>query len=189
MELNPKIKKILIVLSIALLVLILIYYYYIAKKNTSTSSPEISITPTKTPNTINIVSKNLEDAPKLAPEKGGGLDISSNVLKESALNIEKIISKLPYNKNLTSNEGVNIEILIPNSKYQENRWTLLVNIFGIDYEVPAGTPEYVAMRNAFREGAADVFAFIKDSGADPEKIIIKWGDRSIVEDRAIEWVK
>ncbi len=189
MELNFNNKKILIALSL-LLLFIIITYLILARSGKYNNSGNLSPTPISDSlsSPILVKSKNLDDAPTLAPEQGGGLDTSSNVLKDSALNIEKIAPAIPYKKTFVSSVGIEVGILIPSVKYQENRWTLLVNISGIDFEVPPNTSDYSTMKIAFREGVADVFKFIKAQGANPEKIIIKWGGRLFIEERAAEWL-
>lgn len=182
-------KKLLSILTIVLLFIVLIYIII----SRTSKKVDNSLAPTPSPGNpaseILVESKNLNDVPTLAAEKGGGLDTNSTILKESAMNIAEITGNLPYRYTFTSSNGLPMEIIISSSEYQDNKWTLLVNIFGIDYQVPKDSPDYSKMQIAFREAAANVYLFVKKNGGDPQKIVFRWGDRLFIEERAIEWLQ
>lgn len=183
-------RKIIIILILVLLFLILIFLIISrSNQNNNSKNQKVNTTPTVRSSLILVESKNLDDVPTLAPSQGGGLDTSSQILKDSALNIAEITGNLPYKKTFTSTNGIPIEIIVPSPEYQDNKWTLLVNIFGVDYQVPTDSPEYSRMQLAFREAAADVYLFVKKNGGDPEKIVFKWGDREFIENRTREWLQ
>lgn len=180
------------ILAILILVLLFVIAIYLVVSRTGNNT-DLSATPTPSPadrvSAILVESKNLDDVPTLAPSQGGGLDTSSQILRDSALNIAEITGNLPYKKTFTSTNGIPMEIIISSPEYQDNKWTLLVNIFGVDYQVPTDSPEYSRMQLAFREAAADVYLFVKKNGGDPEKIVFKWGDREFIENRTREWLQ
>ncbi len=133
--------------------------------------------------------KNIKEVPTLPYSQGGGIDTSDPIVRESAKNIQQLQEALPYSKTLRTSNGLDIEILIPPPDLQENRWTFTANVYGIDYEVEDGSPEYVLMKTAFREGAAHIFNYVRQQGVEPEKLIFKWGGRVFIEERAEEWLQ
>ena len=135
------------------------------------------------------IPKSIEQVPTIPYSKGGGIDTNNVIVKESKENIKKLVSALPYKKNIKTSNGLNVEVLIPSADLQQNPWTFTASVYGIDYQVEKNTPEYILMRTAFREGAADILSFVRKQGVDPEKIIFQWGDRVFVEERAQEWLQ
>lgn len=134
------------------------------------------------------VPKRLEAAPTFSPNQGQGVDTESQQAKESTSEIAKLYPDLPYLKDIKLSTGVNVSIVIPAKELQEGSWTLLVQIFGVDYDVPQDGADSQLMKNSFREAANTVFEWMKGNGADPEKIIISWGDREFIQVRAEEWL-
>ena len=63
-----------------------------------------------------------------------------------------------------------------------------MQIFGIDYQSPENTTDYAIAKSTFLEAANKVFAWMESKGADPNKIIISWGDRQFIQERAEKWL-
>jgi hypothetical protein len=126
--------------------------------------------------------------PTIPLSKGGGLDTNSVSIVESTKNIEILDQNLPFFLEKMTENGIKIYINIAPQALQPNKWTLVVDIDGIDYQLPPDDPEYIENKNAFFEGAREVFEFIKDNGGDPSTIIIDWGSREITNKKSIEWL-
>src|SRR3989344_2585483 len=77
----------------------------------------------------------VQNVPTLNPTEGMGLDLDSPQIKNSIAQIEKIKTKLPYKKIFTSTNKIEVEILIPPYELLDNRWSLDVQIFNIDYAI------------------------------------------------------
>jgi hypothetical protein len=129
----------------------------------------------------------LKTIPTLAPNEGKGLDLQSDPIKESVSEIAKIKDKLPYIKTINSGNKT-VEIVIPERKYQDNDYTLLVNLSGIDFRVVSDGNDYFDNRKAFISSAEDIFNWLKQNNVDVKKIIIKWGDRTFMNDKANTWL-
>src|SRR3989344_1273005 len=86
--------------------------------------------------------QSIRNVPTLNPTKGLGLDLDSNEIKNSIAQIEKIKTKLPYKKSFKSSGGLDVDILIPSYDLLMNKWTLNVNVFLLDFEIPPENPEY-----------------------------------------------
>lgn len=103
--------------------------------------------------------------------------------------LQAIGHNLPYTKDFQLSTDLTVSVVIPAKDLQYNPWSLTVQIFGIDYEVPAGDPEYQRMKTSFLEAANLVFEWIRSNGADPQKIIVSWGDKAFIQDQAEEWLQ
>lgn len=133
--------------------------------------------------------KTAANIPTLPPSKGQGIDIDSKEVETSTSAIETLSKSLPYNKKFTSSQGIPIEILIPPPTLMENKWTLTIQIFGIDYQIPENDPQYNVMKNSFLDAASDVFRFIQSNGVDPNDLIVQWGDREFIQQRSAQWLQ
>lgn len=153
-------------------------------------NPEItgSLNPTITRVPLNKL-KTANELPTLVPERGQGIDINSPQVQSSTTSIEKLSRALPYSQNITTSQGLPIEILIPPITLQENNWTLTVHIFGPDYQIPESDQEYEKMRNAFLDGASEVIQFIQLNDVSTDDIIVQWGDRAFIQERSNEWLQ
>ena len=78
---------------------------------------------------------------------------------------------------------------IPAKDLQENTWSLTVQVFGIDYQVPENSQDYQIMKASFREAANAVFEWMKSNGVNPQKTIIRWGDKAFIKQQAEEWLQ
>lgn len=189
----------LIIGGLIILVIILIVLTSIFPRKTSTDSTNVvEITPNNLPVTSpTLVSlrstvpsyKNITQAPTLNPKKGEGIDIDSPYIANSIAEIKKLKTKLPYTIDFTSSKSVPVSIVIPSYDLLDNEWTLVVNISGIDYQVPESDPSYSDMQLSFLEASRDVFFWLKEQGVDTEKIIIEWGDRQYIKERSEQWLR
>jgi hypothetical protein len=118
--------------------------------------------------------------PTIPLSKGGGLDTNSVSIVESTKNIEILDQNLPFFLEKMTENGIKIYINIAPQALQPNKWTLVVDIDGIDYQLPPDDPEYIENKNAFLEGAREVFEFIKDNRVNSDKILIEWGETEYV---------
>lgn len=143
--------------------------------------PVVSIRPDFTP-------PKQESLPVIPQAQGGGIDVKSQQVRQSTTEINKLTSSLPYLQNLVLTTGQTVDIAIPGKNLQLNAWTLTVQIFGIDYQSPENTTDYAIAKSTFLEAANKVFAWMESKGADPNKIIISWGDRQFIQERAEKWL-
>jgi hypothetical protein len=143
--------------------------------------PIVSIQPEYSPPKQN-------ELPYLPQNRGGGIDTKSPAVKQSAEEIGKLVSGLPYQQSWNLTNGQSVEAAIPGKNLQLNAWTLTVQIFGIDYQSPEGSEDYEVAKSSFLEAANKVFAWMKSKNADPNKIIISWGDRQFIQERAEKWL-
>lgn len=143
--------------------------------------PVVSIRPDFTP-------PKQESLPVIPQSQGGGIDVKSQQVRQSTTEINKLTGSLPYLQNLVLTTGQTVDIAIPGKNLQLNAWTLTVQIFGIDYQSPENTTDYAIAKSTFLEAANKVFAWMESKGADPNKIIISWGDRQFIQERAEKWL-
>lgn len=130
----------------------------------------------------------ITEVPRVSEEKGGGIDTNSPEVKLSQQSLQKMRSVLPFYKTFTTDEGIQVEVSIPPTATVSNDWTLLVHIFGPDYQVPEGSSEYEANKKAFLAGVSEVTLFLEEQHIDPSEIIVQWGDRAIIGDRSQKWL-
>lgn len=161
-----------------------------------TSTPQNSPLPTSAqPSRYPIVSIRPEyfppkqaDLPYIPQERGGGIDVRSTAVRASTAEIRKLLPELPYQQTKTLTTGQEVEILIPAQNLQYNAWTLSVQIFNLDYQIPETDPDYNLVKASFIEAANLVFDWMVSQGADPDKMIIVWGDRAFIQERAELWL-
>ena len=147
-----------------------------------TITPFRSVTIDAQPETLNAI-------PTFTPEEGAGLNINSPVAQQSEAEIAKLYPFLPHEQNIVLPDGSQASFLIPQEDYQDNTWSILVNVYGIDFHVPIDSPFYAQQKSAFKIVVNEVLTWIKNRGADPNKVIIIWGDRAFIQDRAEEWLQ
>lgn len=196
MPTNKLVFYLIIIFSFLLLLLIMLFNL-LSRKPTSNIS---SISPTPLPgptsilppiirvSTIPVIPPSTNNLPTYAPEKGRGIDLEAPLIKNSTREIQKLYKFLPLNREVRLSTGLTVSIIIPAQNLQSNPWTLTVQIFGIDYEVPQSDSRYLLMRNSFQEATRVVFNWMKNNNANLQDIIISWGDRKFIQDRAEEWV-
>jgi hypothetical protein len=138
---------------------------------------------------ISIIPLSTNNLPTYAPEKGRGVDLEAPLIKNSTSEIEKLYGHLPLNREVKLSTGLTVSIVIPAQNLQNNPWTLTIQIFGIDYEVPQSDSNYLLMKNSFLEATNVVFNWIKNNNANLQNIVISWGNRKFIQDRAEEWLK
>lgn len=131
---------------------------------------------------------NITEVPRASEEKGGGIDTNSPEVKRSIQSLKILQTALPYYKVFTTEEGIEVEVSIPPTSTVSNDWTLLVHIFGPDYQTPENSSEYETNKKAFLLGAGEVMLFLEDQNINPSEIIIQWGDRAIIGDRSAQWL-
>lgn len=176
-------NKIYYIIGALVILLIIIYSAYIILKNTRTKIGSFRFGGHSTPSY-----KSIDDLPMLSNNQDVGVDIQSNFIQESISTIASLDQYLPYQKILTTEDGVDIEVLIVSTKFTDNNWTLNAFVFGPDYQIPNDNPQYPVMKKAFLIGVDNVFTFLKEKNVDTSKVIIQWGDRKFVRDRAKEWL-
>jgi hypothetical protein len=130
----------------------------------------------------------INEVPFRPESQGGGVNLDSLLVQESQNEVVKILNILPYQKSFTDTKGEVISILIPGPEFQTTPWVLDVQIYGIDYQAVENDPDYNIQRDSFLSAAASVFDWIKSNGADPEKIIINWGDRAYIREQTQKWL-
>lgn len=191
---RPKLTFIFISLLLLItLVVISIVRSNIIKKNSGINTRNfITITPNEiiaTPKIKVPKSRAITAVPTLPRDKGGGINTKSKIAKESIDEINKLQPYLPYNEDFLTSNGLKISILIPAKELQANDWTLTVNIFGINYQTEKNSEEYFIMKRSFREAVAKLAEWVNVRGASYDKIIVSWGDRAFMQERAEEWLK
>ena len=186
---SKKIKIIILILLVTLGTFVILYWRLNQTKTSINPNDKLLVSKTPQPITISVQPKKIADIPRLTDQQGGGINTQTKTVVDSVKNIESLSSKLPFNNSFTSSSGLEVEILIPSKEYLENDWTLTVQMFGIDYQVPDGDPEYESMKQSFREGANIVFKFIEDAGLNPNDFIILWGNRQIIQDSSEKWLQ
>lgn len=196
MSTNKLVFYLIIIFSFFLLLLMTLFNL-LSKKPTSNIS---SISPTPLPRPtlipplitrvpiISVIPPSTNNLPTYAPSKGRGVDLEAPLIKNSTREIEKLYKYLPLNREVRLSTGLTVSIVIPAENLQNNPWTLTVQIFGIDYEVPQSDSNYLLMKNSFQEATNVVFNWIKNNNANLQNIIISWGDRQFIQDRAEEWL-
>ena len=195
-------KKIylLIIASLAILFILLILFNLLQTRSRSHIAPSPTPTFYPTPTSVELVRtspppqlieapQSIKNAPTYAPEKGQGIDLESEIIQSSTAEVEKLYPYLPYIVDYQLSTGLTVSVVIPDKDLQENPWTLTAQIFGIDYQAPQDSQDYELMKNSFREAAATVLDWIKSKGVDNNKIIIRWGDKALIKERAEEWLR
>ena len=124
--------------------------------NVTDFSPNLSITPSLLQSFQSI--NNVPTIQIDTEEKG--LDLNSTDIITSKQSLSSLKNALPYNKIITTSQGLTVEILIPPYDLLENEWTLTTHIFGIDYQVPETDPEYQKNMYSFQEAAQEVYLFL-----------------------------
>ena len=119
---------------------------------------------------------------------GSKTDLNSETIKNSQAEINKLESGLPFQKDIVTASGKSLSILVPSQKNQYNPWTLSVNISGVNYQIGQTDPQYTLRRQDFLEATEVVFTWMKSLKADPNKIIITWGDKEYIQNKAEEWL-
>jgi hypothetical protein len=184
-----------------ILIILMVMVFNIEQKKTDQANislsptPKIFIqefpTPIKLPKKI-ITSlpqpKKIAQIPTLLPTQGQGIDISSDEVKASQMEIQKLAQSLPYEKNVLTTNNLEVQVFIAPVNLQDNPWTITIQTYGIDFQIPEGTEEG-KMKQSFQEVVDDTFTWISSKGADPENIIIQWGDREFMQKRAEDWLQ
>lgn len=122
------------------------------------------------------------------PREGYAIITSAPVVRASEQEVAKLRPQLPYLREFTTTNNKTLSIVIPDEEYQDDPWKLTAQIFGVDFQIPTSNRQYEQEKQAFLEGASHIFGWIKDQGADPNKVIIKWGDRAFIQERAEQWL-
>jgi len=196
MPTNKLVFYLIIIFSFILLLLIMLFNLLSKKpmSNISLISPTPLPRPTSIPPPIirvpmiSVIPPSTNNLPTYVPGKGRGVDLEAPLIKNSTREIQKLYRFLPLNQEVRLSTGLTVSIVIPAQDLQSNPWTLTVQIFGIDYEVPQSDSSYPLMKNSFQEATRVVFNWIKNNNANLQSIIISWGDRKFIQDRAEEWL-
>lgn len=122
------------------------------------------------------------------PREGFAIRTNAPEVINSEREIAKLRSSLPFIRDLTGVNRRKISIVIPEAEYQDDPWKLTVQIFGPDYQISSTSSNYQIEKALFIQGANTVFSWIRENGADSNKIIIKWGDQAFIQQRAEQWI-
>ncbi len=184
MKLTNRTIVLLIAALVGILILIIGVIYVITQPKTQT-------TPETNPAVIKKEAETvieITEIPRVSEEKGGGIDTNSPEVKTSIQSLQKLQPALPYYKVFTTDDGIEVEVSIPPTSTVSNDWTLLVHIFGPDYQTPEDSAEYESNKQAFLAGVSEVMLFLEEQKINPSEIIIQWGDRAIIGERSQKWL-
>lgn len=178
---------IMLIVTLALTVVVIATSFLVPK---APKTPSLITSPSPVPTKYPLLkSVNPPEMKSLPSGKQGGVDIESDPIKNSQLEIEKLNPSLPFEETLRLESGEEVTILIPSPSLQINPWTLTVQIFGLDYQIPEDDSNYELIKESFLEASANAFGWINSKGANPEKIIISWGDKAFIQESAEKWLK
>lgn len=186
MHLAQQIKNHIVITIIVLLIILIGIIWLISKLNAPSKSESGIIVPKEI---TELAYVNIEEVTDSTTQSNKGIDTKSEVVKESTKEIDNLSTHLPYTKEVQLSDGRTVEIVIPSMSIADNEWTLLVQVFGIDYEIPVGSTEYELEKQAFLEGVTYVKQFFTENNIDSSKIIIVWGDREFMHNRAQMWLE
>lgn len=173
-----------------LILLAMVIFLFVSNISPTDQEPNQSfISPTSAPDNQQTHPPAVNDVPTLAPQQGGGIDLNSSVIQASSTEIKKITSYLPYEQDAVLSTGESVSILIPAADLQENTWTMNAQIFGINYNTSPDQPDYEVTKTSFKEAVGILFSWIRQQGANPDKIIFIWGDKKYIQDQAEAWLK
>jgi hypothetical protein len=178
--------------SVFIFMVLSVIYIILSMRGQITDSKNHQTTITSAPvnrtgSTIQNQPLSVKALPTLPASLGRGIDTNSKIVKKSENEIRKIYAFLPYNQNQFIN-GVQVSIIIPDQAEQDNPWTLYVQIFGINYNSKKGDPDYETMKNTFRESAQYVTDWLEQHEVSTQEVVIQWGDKKFIEDKAEEWL-
>jgi len=178
-------KKLYIVISVLVVVLVILITSSVLLQNKKKSELQPSET------SINGTSKfrTILEIPTLGPEQNYAVNTDSLIIKDSIAAIQSLTASLPYEYSFTTSKGIPVKIRISDRTYADNEWTLLVYIFGPDYQIQKNDSEYDANRVAFLEAAQNVFNFLEKNNVDSSQLIIQWGDRAFVQEQSEQWLQ
>lgn len=171
-------QQVILFMVLGLGIVVLLSFFFIPKK--------IPTNPTQTPTSLPI---KMQDVPYKPSTEGSGVDTNSQVVNNSSSEIMKLYDFLPYQNEFVSSKNKKISIVIPDKNLQINPWTLTVQIFGIDYQVKEGEPDYQIAESSFLEAVNKTFIWMNSQGVDPGKIIISWGDKAYIQNQAEKWLE
>lgn len=121
--------------------------------------------------------------------EGYGPRIDSPLIKSAIKEKKNLIPFLPFDKKSMLSTGVEVSIVVPSEKYQHNAWTTTIQIFGIDYDISVDDdPDYERTKESFLEASRIVFDWMKSHGVDHNQMIINWGDKAFIQERAEQWL-
>jgi len=181
-------KKIaLFVFLLILFGILLIFNNSIGKKTPNTILP--TGIPVQKNTAINPSYKNGVFIPTYSPEKGSGVDLEAPVVANSMKEIQKLYPFLPYEETIKTSASQEATIVISDKTSQTNQWTLQVDIFGLNYHLVKGDPEYITMKNSFINAVSFLNKWIEEKGADPKKIMIIFGDQEYIQNKSQEWLE
>lgn len=174
---NKKALIIVIILAILAFVFLLVRIFYVPTAPTEQYFTEVG--------------PNVDVVPTIPPDpygNGGGLDINSQIVKESQQNIEIIKSKLPYRDSFKSSSGVDVTVYIPGEDRQTVAWELEANVSGIRYLRDPNESEYNSQRTAFFETVDRFSNWVKQNGGDPTKMYVSWSSNKDDRDTIVLWL-
>lgn len=178
-------KKLNIVIFVLVVVLVSLIAFFLVLQNKK--QPELhpsEVTKNEVTNFQSIL-----EIPTFGPDQNFAVDADSSIVKDSISSIQSLTAFLPYTHSFTTSTGIPVDIRISDRTYADNEWTLLVYIFGPDYQISKNDSEYNTNRVAFLEAAQDVFNFLEKNNIDASQLIIQWGDRAFVQEQSERWLR
>lgn len=171
---------------------ILVSLFLPSKKPTTEETPVIPIAPSSssisTGGSFEVNPILTAEVPFNPPSQGGGVNLESSLVQQSQAEVTKILPFLPYETAIQTPAGGTVSILIPGAQFQTTPWVLDVEIFGVAYQVSDDAADYNLQKDLFKQAASSIFDWIETAGGNPEKIIINWGDRAYIRERAEKWL-
>jgi hypothetical protein len=184
-------KKLMIGIFLSIILLSSIFTLYLVKSKSPNIQPSTQVVITPTQKNIDIYPSYKKNVfiPTYAPQKGSGVDLEAPLVEDSIKEIQKLYPYLPYEKIILTSLSQEVALVVPDVSSQPNKWTLQVEVFGLDYRLTKEEPDYMANKNAFVTAASSLNAWIIEKGADPKKIMIVWGDKEYIQNKSQEWLE
>jgi len=182
-------KKVGIVLLLVAISLSILFALTLLKSSKQPTPIQIVVTPSQKNREIDPSFKRDVFIPTYTPEKGSGVDLESPLVADSVREIQKLYPFLPYEKTIETSLNQKVIMVIPDFTSQPNRWTLQVDIFGLDYQLNKEDSEYTMNKDVFITAVSSLYSWIQEKGADPNKIMIIWGDEEYIQNKSQEWLE
>lgn len=184
-------NKLLVLIVILIAIVGILFILYIGMLSRGTQAPDLNSTPSPA-NTVQmkaqmVQASSVKRIPTILPGKGFGLDLESQIVKDSEAQIEKLKTFLPYKKTVQT-EPFEVVLYIPTLELNTHRWMLSVDIVGPEYEVGKESASYDVNKESFLKGVNELYSFLQSHDVDPSSLFITWGGRAYIQEQAEEWL-